>query len=153
MRPGKGSKLLRKGRHSIANQAYLLTTSTVNRERIFLNPEAAQVVLTSLDWMNRQDRVTLVAAVVMPDHVHFAASLKSTDLPQLMHSFKSYTSNRINAVLRRRGPLWQNGYHDHAVRREEDLNEAVLYVLNNPVREGLVKDFRSYPFWYCRWEV
>jgi hypothetical protein len=31
--------------------------------------------------------------------------------------------------------------------------EIVLYMLNNPVRAGLVEDFHDYPFWYCRWSV
>ena len=37
--------------------------------------------------------------------------------------------------------------------RSENLNEVVLYMLNNPVRAGLVKDFHDYPFWWCRWAV
>ena len=153
MRPNKGSKLLRKGRRSIPNQPYLITTSTANRNKIFLNAEAAQIVLQSLRWQETQNRINLVAAVVMPDHVHFIAALINSDLPPLLHGFKRFTARQVNKILDRQGALWQIGYHDHAIRREEDLNEVVLYVLNNPVRAGLVEDFHDYPFWYCRWDV
>ena len=153
MRPKKGSKLLRKGRKSIPNQSYLLTTSTANREKIFHSADAAQIVLKSLQWLESQTLINLYATVVMPDHVHLIASLKDADLPQLMHRFKRFTARQANKILKRKSPLWQRGYHDHAIRRDEDLYEVVMYVLNNPVRAKLVDDFHDFPFWYCRWDV
>ena len=153
MKPEKGSKLLRKGRKSIINQPYLITTATCNREKIFLNANAANLILTSLKWFSDHNIIGLQAAVVMPDHVHVLATLKKTELSQLMQRFKNFTARKINQTLNLQGSLWQRHYHDHAIRREEDLNEVVLYVLNNPVRAGLVEDFHNYPFWYCRWEI
>jgi REP element-mobilizing transposase RayT len=70
-----------------------------------------------------------------------------------MRSLKRHTAKEINILLERDGTFWQPQYHDHAIRKDEDLNEVVLYTLHNPVRAGLVKDFRDYPFWYCRWNV
>ena len=153
MKPQKGSKLLRKGRTSIKNQHYLITSAVLDRKPIFNSPEAARIVLSSLFWLEKQDKLCLDAAVIMPDHLHFVAGLKQVSLAQLIHSLKSYTAKKLNALLNRQGPLWQRNYHDHAIRQEEDLNEVVLYTLYNPVRAGLVKDFHDYPFWYCRWDV
>ena len=42
--------------------------------------------------------------------------------------------------------LWQRSYHDHVLRKEEELEEAALYILNNPVRKGLVDDYKSHAF-------
>ncbi len=153
MKPQRGSNLLRKGRTSIKNQHYLLTCAVLDRKPIFHRPEAAEIVLSSIHWLERQDKIFLDAAVIMPDHLHFVAGLKQVSLAQLMHSLKSYTAKKINVLLNRRGSLWQRHYHDHAIRQDEDLNEVVLYSLYNPVRAGLVKDFHDYPFWYCRWRV
>jgi REP element-mobilizing transposase RayT len=153
MKPERGSKLLRKGRTSIKNQHYLITSAVFSRKPIFNRPEAAEIVLSSIRWLEKQDKILLDAAVIMPDHLHFVAGLMQGSLSQLMHSLKSYTAKKINVFLNRRGPLWQRHYHDHAVRQEEDLNELVLYTLYNPVRAGLVTDFHDYPFWYCRWRV
>ena len=97
--------------------------------------------------------ILLDAAVVMPDHLHFVAGLKGDSLAKIMQSFKGYTAREINKVLKKKGPFWQPQYHDHAIRKDEDLIEVVLYTLQNSVRAGLVKDFRDFPFWYCRWEV
>jgi len=97
--------------------------------------------------------MVLDAAIVMPDHLHFIATLKDGELPRLMQSLKGYTSRQINTLLNRKGVFWQDQYHEHAIRKDEVLNEVVLYMLHNPVRAGLVKDFHDYPFWYCRWAV
>ncbi|MCU0540483.1 MAG: transposase [Desulfobacterales bacterium] len=153
MRPLKGSQALRKGRFSIGSQPYLVTT-TVHQRQVFLqSEEAAEIVLSSLLWLENEKGSMLSAAVVMPDHVHFVVELGTCPLPQLVHSFKSFTANRINRLLDRSGPFWQAQYHDHAIRRDEVLNDVVLYLLNNPVRAGLVTDFHDWPFWYCKWKI
>lgn len=153
MKPQKGSKFLRKGRASVQNQHYLLTTTVLGRKPLLKREDAANVALNSLHWLEKQGKIILDAAIVMPDHLHFVAGLKNGSLAELMRSLKSHTAKKINLLLERDGPFWQPQYHDHAVRRDEVLNDVVLYTLHNPVRAGLVKDFRDYPFWYCRWDV
>jgi REP element-mobilizing transposase RayT len=150
---GNGFAAPSQSRTSIANQAYFITASVNERSPVFLNPQAARIVLDALKWLENSGRMVLQAAVVMPDHLHFAAALNQGTLPELMHSLKSYTAKRINVLLNRQGAFWQAQYHDHALRQEEVLNEVVLYMLHNPVRAGLVEDFHEYPFWYCRWKV
>ena len=153
MKPERGSRQLRKGRASVKNQHYLITTAVLERKPVFKNLEAAKIVLDSLYWLEKEDKIILDAAMVMPDHVHFVAGLKQASLAQIVHSLKSYTAHEINKLLQTQGPFWQPQYHDHAVRKDEDLNEIVRYVLNNPVRAGLVKDFHDYQHWYCRWDI
>ena len=42
--------------------------------------------------------------------------------------------------------LWQKGYYDHALRLDEDVCDAALYIFANPVRAGLVAEVTDYPF-------
>jgi len=42
--------------------------------------------------------------------------------------------------------LWHLSYYDHVIRNDEEIKTAARYILENPVRKGLVKDFRGYPF-------
>jgi REP element-mobilizing transposase RayT len=153
MRPKKGSSYLRKGRVSIKNQHYLLTTTVLDRKPLLDREDAAEIILASLRWLENQGKIVLDAVVVMPDHVHIVSGLRSGSLAQVMRSLKRHTAKEINILLERDGTFWQPQYHDHAIRKDEDLNEVVLYTLHNPVRAGLVKDFHDYPFWYCRWSV
>ena len=153
MKPKKGSHHLRKGRASIRNERYLITTAVQERKPIFTEPKVAEMVLSSLHWLENQGKIILDAAVVMPDHLHIVAALCDGSLSKLMHSLKSFTAKRINNLLNKRGSVWQPQYHDHAIRTDETLIDVVIYTLNNPVRAGLVKDFHDYSFWYCRWSI
>ena len=47
--------------------------------------------------------------------------------------------------------LWQTGFHDHALRREEDLAATARYLIANPLRAGLVQRVGDYPFWDAVW--
>ena len=42
--------------------------------------------------------------------------------------------------------LWHISYYDHILRKEEAIESVGLYILENPVRKGLVSDFSEYPF-------
>ena len=55
------------------------------------------------------------------------------------------------AVLPASVPLWQKGYHHHALRREEDLRAFARYVVANPLRAGLANDLGAYPLWDAIW--
>ena len=153
MQPGKRQHRLRQGRFSEIGHYYLLTTATLDRTPVFDQPEAARIVLSSLQWLQGRGRIRLECAVVMPDHLHFIAQLCSGSLTELMRTLKGYTAREINQLLNRKGPLWQPQYHDHAIRKDEVLEEVTLYCLHNPVRAGLVSDFHEYAYWYCRWPV
>lgn len=125
----------------------------MDRKPVFKQACAANIVLNSLHWFEKEGKIILDAAVVMPDHLHFVAGLKQGSLAQILGSLKSFTAQKINFLLKRKGPFWQPQYHDHAIRETEDLESVVLYVLHNPVRADLITDFHDYPYWYCRWDV
>ena len=47
--------------------------------------------------------------------------------------------------------MGQDGYHDHALRQEEDLRAVARYIIANPVRAGLVERIGDYPHWDAAW--
>ncbi|HEX9626241.1 MAG TPA: transposase [Acidiferrobacterales bacterium] len=141
---------LRRGRCAIGDHYYFITTATHERHPWFTHEHAAYVPLKTLCWLDDHERIRLEVTVVMPDHIHFVAQLLDVGLHTVMHSFKSYSANKINHVLQRRGPVWQAAYYERALTDERGLLMAMRYCLDNPVRAGLVEDFRDYPYWYCR---
>lgn len=42
--------------------------------------------------------------------------------------------------------LWHLSYYDHVVRKDESIKDITMYILNNPVRKGIVSDYKEYPF-------
>ena len=144
---------LRKGRVSEAGRAYILTTVTANREPVFTDFFAGRQLARAFSFHDAHGWSDTLAWVVMPDHVHWLLVLgERGPLDGLMRSFKGYTSRVLNAQLQRMGrPLWQAGYHDHAVRRDEDLRKLARYIVANPLRAGLVDEIGQYPLWDAVW--
>jgi len=140
------------GRFEEPGRSYLLTASTDGRESVFTDFEAGCIVARSLSHLDRIGHSKTVAWVLMPDHLHWLVEPAGGSTPAgLMKSLKGYSARRINDLLGRSGRIWQPGFHDHAVREEEDLRVLTRYVVANPVRAGIVDDIGSYPFWDAAW--
>jgi len=99
--------------------------------------EIATVVENALLFFD-QERYSLDRYVLMPNHVHLLVlPWPGHDLPAILHSWKSYTANQINRLLRRQGLLWQHESFDHLVRNEEELEHYRRYIDANPVHARL----------------
>jgi len=78
-------------------------------------------------------RYDLGAHVVMPNHVHAVVTPQpGFDLSGILHTWKSYSANRINAIVGRGGALWQKESFDHIVRSPEQLERINAYIRDNP---------------------
>jgi REP element-mobilizing transposase RayT len=88
----------------------------------------------------------------MPDHLHWLVVLSDTPVQALMQRIKSRSAIAINKTSAGyNGKLWQRGFHDRALRREEDLQSVARYIVANPLRAGLVKRIGDYPLWDAIW--
>ncbi len=83
----------------------------------------------------------------MPDHVHLLVTPSETcDAIAFVGRFKSLTL-RVAWTRGIKGTFWQRSFWDRVLRKDEDLRAVVEYVLGNPVRAGLVENWRDYA--YC----
>lgn len=91
----------------------------------------------------------LVAACVMPDHVHvILCPNDGHSLSRVMRMIKGATARLINLRRGTRGPIWQAESWDRIIRDDRECQQKLRYVLLNPVEEGLVDDPWAYPWWY-----
>lgn len=147
--PAPHAKNLRKGRVSLENQIYLVAFVTAERKPRFANLFCARLMVNTL---RNCRQVETLAFVIMPDHVHWMLQLKGdADLSSMVQMVKSVSAHALNRQLESRGPIWQKGFHDHALRREEDVRWAARYIIANPVRAGLVESVRDYSHWDAVW--
>ncbi|NOQ90256.1 MAG: transposase [Gammaproteobacteria bacterium] len=144
---------LRKGRISIPEQIYLITTVTQNRQPIFTDFHCARTVIHSLKHTEQLHRATSLSFIVMPDHLHWLLSLQDKyTLPQVISNIKRRSAYRINQHLNKTGsPVWQHGFHDYALREEDEIKDVARYIVANPLRAGLVDKIGDYPFWDAVW--
>lgn len=142
---------LRQGRHSETGQIYLITAVTDMRVRVFDDFWYSHSLINELRVADALGWSTTWAFVVMPDHLLWLVGLGSSELSRLVLRVKLRSAIAINQARGQAGRLWQKGFHDHALRKEENLQTVARYVVANPVRAGLVKSVREYPHWDARW--
>lgn len=82
----------------------------------------------------------------MPNHVHvLLRPLPGWRLDRILHTWKSYTANRINKALHRQGSLWMDESFDHLVRDKASLERLAKYIRNNPAKARL--GISDYALW------
>ena len=142
---------LRRGRRSIEGQVYLLTAATHRRRPIFSDFPAACVVAREIMRSEREGHWILLAWVIMPDHVHLLVELRRSSIASATNELKGRSSRSIGRLGNVTGPIWQPGFHDRALRRDESVEDAARYVCVNPLRAGMVSSLRDYAFWNAHW--
>jgi REP element-mobilizing transposase RayT len=64
---------------------------------------------------------------------------------------KSGAARQVNALRGSLQRVWQRGFYDRAVRKEDDLVDMARYIVANPLRAGLVRSIKCYPHWDAIW--
>ncbi|QDG52953.1 transposase [Persicimonas caeni] len=100
--------------------------------RMLANPHVAQIVAGAFEYFHR-DRYDLDSWIIMSNHAHVGLQTRKGHwLSDIMHSWKSFTANKINKLLGRQGePVWQADYFDRLVRTEEELERVRHYIWHN----------------------
>ena len=82
----------------------------------------------------------------MPDHLHLLIEGKSdnADTIKFISVFKQRTAFEFRRLFNAK--LWQPGYYDRVLRRDESTSAVIRYICENPVRKGLVSDYLKYPY-------
>lgn len=133
-------------------QIYLVTTICANRYPSFKQAEKARVVAAKLMEPGLWGDSRLLCWVLMPDHMHALIELgQERTLSALMQRVKAVSALAVQRSLGAPGQFWMPGFHDRALRAEDSLHEAAEYILQNPVRAGLVDVPREYPYLWTIW--
>jgi REP element-mobilizing transposase RayT len=114
-------------------------------ECVLKNPRAAAAVEEVIQRFDGQ-RYRLAAWVVMPNHFHALVELWTLTLGELLKAWKGVSACKINRVLGRSGPLWQEDYWDRYIRDEAHFGKAQRYIESNPVKAGLVPQAAAWPW-------
>ena len=87
------------------------------------------------------ERYILDEFVIMPNHVHVIVKpADSHRLSQILHSWKSFTSTKINKTLDGSGTLWMDERYDRILRSWQQLEFIRDYIRQNPANAGIAED-------------
>jgi len=126
--------------------------------RWLAQPGIAQMVCEQIHLLH-PERYHLYAYCVMPTHVHLLVDTQDIPLPPpskdgkqqtalsyALFLLKGRTARQANLMLNRQGAFWRRESYDHVVRDEREFERIVSYILNNPVKAGLVENWQDHPY-------
>jgi putative transposase len=129
-------------RHFSPGQTWFITVVTANRLPILVSN--SELLLRALKRTQRKVPFTILAWVVLPDHIHALLSSDSANISSIVHRVKHSLTCQIKRHHHHISPVWQNRYRDHMIRSDEDLHRHLDYIHYNPVRHGFVQSPRQW---------
>lgn len=141
----KKSKTLRNAWYFRCSDKFL--DSNPNGPYWLANKAIAGIVFQSL-LFNHGRHYTLHAFCIMSNHVHvlLTANRGAPPLSKIMQQHKSFTGREANLILERTGQFWELESYDHVVRNNVAFERILRYILNNPVKAGLVKNWQHWSY-------
>jgi REP element-mobilizing transposase RayT len=124
---------------------YFVTSVTLNRIKAFDRNDFGPFVASALIDIAARFGFEVSAYVVMEDHVHFLVTAieMGADFKKMVAAWKQKTGFEWS---RRHGrKLWQHGYWERVLRDNENALSVCRYIVENPVRAGLVAHPTAYP--------
>ena len=127
-----------------------VTICTENKENFFDSEVGARIVINELFKTAKDLGFRILCYCLMPDHLHVIVSPGETTLPlsKFLNIFKGRTT-RVFKYKENLKKIWQRSAFDHVIRTEENLKAVIEYIMNNPVRKGIVQKADEYP--YSEW--
>ena len=118
-----------------------------NRQGIFSTPADYEMLLALLHENAQKFSVAVHAYVLMTNHFHLLATPETDDgLPLMMQAVGRRYVRYFNDIQGRTGTLWDGRYRSTVIQAERHLLSCMVYIDSNPVRAGLVRDAKDYPW-------
>ena len=136
---------------------YFITSSVVEGYPIFSFPEAAEIILDALTFLQDERDTSLYAYVIMENHIHMI--VQSDELKSHMKAFKSWTARAIIDTFQETGrylqlrklqktknpthydsvhQLWKEGFYPKQILGDKMMIQKIEYIHNNPVNRGYI---------------
>lgn len=121
------------------------TIRAYQNQQPFLQPAISATVVRTLTEDRLRLGMLMLVYCLMPDHLHLLLTPRKPGASMLtfVHQFKGKCTN-ASWKVGWSGKLWQPRSYDHILREEEEFAAVALYILENPVRAGLVESPRDY---------
>lgn len=123
-----------------------ITICANNRRNLFKNKDFTDYCIDLLKEICREKEFRLFAYCFMPDHIHILIQgLGKQSIIDLVREFKS-RSTIGSRKYGFEGKIYQTSFYDHFLQKDDDIEKQAHYILENPVRKGLVDSMIKYTF-------
>jgi putative transposase len=137
-------------RFLVPGGTYFFTLATYQRRPLFARPENVELLRAAVATVQRESPFNFLAAVVLPDHLHFLWTLPPGDqnyskrigrlkvfFTKSLPGLKS-PAHSVSRQKHRESEVWQRRFWEHTIDDASELEAYMAYIHFNPVKHGLV---------------
>ena len=135
------------------NYPQFFTATILEWKMLLVNDLYKEVIIDSLRYLVRKERVIVYGFVIMPNHIHIIWQIQAGHKKEdVQRDFMKYTAQMMLRLMMRIDPASLPDYHVNAVDRKyqfwernslttdlynrKTLEQKMKYVHNNPVQEN-----------------
>jgi len=131
---------------------YHITSRCIEKEPKMASAEMKDLLLLVIKLAQDKYSFELNCHTIMNNHFHLMITTITggETISQIMQLIKSQYARRYNKKMKRNGPFWNERFRDNIIEDSicpiYTFNYINQYIINNPVRAGIVTDARDYQY-------
>src|ERR1700722_8212258 len=130
-------------------RVFFVTTKTSMARRLLQSERNAMLLIDVLRLNVAAGKFQLHDFVLMPDHLHLLMTLPGdVTIEKAMQLIKGGFSYRLKTEFGYQGEVWQRGFSEVRISDEQSFLQHREYIVQNPVKAGLVDTAEQYPYGY-----
>lgn len=143
-----------------AGGTFFFTLITYKRQQILTSPESRMILKNVIEKTRQKYPFSIEAWVLLPEHIHCIWRLppSSSNYSMRWRLIKSGFSRGVKSLYHkpewltgskrkhRESSIWHRRFWEHMIRDEDDYRAHMDYVHYNPVKHGLVKQVKNWPY-------
>ena len=133
----------RKARIDAPGALHHIIIRGIERKKIFRSDYDRENFVKRLSELICETKTDCFAWSLIPNHVHLLLRTGLVPISVLMNRLLTGYAGWFNKKYRRHGQLFQNRYKSILCQEDPYLKELVRYIHLNPLRAGLVSDFKE----------
>lgn len=142
----------------LPGRTYFFTAVTCVRQRLFDDSSNVSLLRDAFRYVMDRHPFEINACVILPDHIHTIWTLAEDDgdYPTRWRLLKSFFTRKLitrskelitsSRKMKGEQAVWQRRYWEHLIIDAEDLDRHLNYIHYNPVKHGLVKQVKDWPW-------
>lgn len=131
----------------LEDYCYFLTINSYRKKTIFRSDRIKILYLQSLDYCRNKFHFKLLGFAILPNHIHLLIiPPEGRNVSDVMHHVNGVFASRYNRIQKQTGRVIQRRFWDHVIRNDEDFNEKLNYIHNNPIKHGLAGEFEDWQY-------
>jgi REP element-mobilizing transposase RayT len=133
-----------------------------NKGSFWLKQDNIALIVSNAIHFYDEKKYLLFAFCIMPNHVHILFKIEQNQrvplqneksdyiVTKILQDLKKFTAREANKLLGRSGQFWHHESYDHVVRNDNELENVYYYILQNPVKAGLVKSWKDWKWSFSK---